>query len=330
MLYPSAYPRPGQVALLCEGDLIGYEATFFQKWTGAELGNEPLVDIWPCGTTTSIRGISDAIGRSRPIFVIEDRDFRTPDESRADCESNRKDREKRDVRVINWYSWNRSEIENYLLDPDVVVPVFRTAFGCSEDDIIRTVNEILPALAVFQASQYALGRARRSWEATDPATSLFSGISPRPQWSDDKTVIVAPDHDAVRGGLEKNSQSWVKKTHAIQCDVVAEFDAKYQLWKNCQWKDDAWRTDWAGKEVLQWLRIAMTSRFGWLVDPDSDKREILKWTINREKRDAQDRPIEAALRPRMIDRLLEVLPKLPKDVQDEFGAIKTALKAHHT
>src|SRR5438105_3793793 len=114
MLYPSAYPRPGQVALLCEGDLIGYEATFFQKWTGTELGNEPLVDIWTCGTATSIIGISDAIGRSRPIFVIEDRDFRSVDESLADCAQIRKDREGRDVRVIAWSSWNRSEIENYL------------------------------------------------------------------------------------------------------------------------------------------------------------------------------------------------------------------------
>ncbi len=328
MLYPSAYPRPGQIALLCEGDLIGYEATFFQKWTGTELGNERLVDIWPCGTTTSIKGMSDAIGRSRPIFVVEDRDFRTPNESRDDCASIRKDREKRDVRVIDWYSWNRSEIENYLLDPDVVIPVFRTAFECSEQDIIKTFDEILPALAVFQASQYALGRARRAWEPTDPASLLFSGISPRPQWNDAKTIIVAPDHGAFRGGLEKNSQAWVKKTHEIQCDVIAEFDAKHQVWKNCQWKDDAWRVDWAGKEVLQWLRIAMTSRFGWPVDPESGKREILKWTMNREERDAQDRPIEAALRPRMIDQFVEALPKLPKGVQDEFVAIKTAIKSY--
>ena len=101
MPYVSAYPRAGQVALLCEGDVIGYEATLFQKWTGTELGNEPLVDIWCCGTSSSIRGMSDAIGRSRPIFAIEDRDFRTIDEARDDCARIRKDREGRAIKVIS-------------------------------------------------------------------------------------------------------------------------------------------------------------------------------------------------------------------------------------
>jgi hypothetical protein len=132
MPYLSAYPRPGQVALLCEGDVIGYEATLFQKWTGAELGNDPLVDIWCCGTSSSMLGISDAIGRSRPIFAIEDRDFRTMDEVRDDCARYRKDRENRAVKIISWSAWNRSEIENYLLEPGVLLPVFRTAFGCSD------------------------------------------------------------------------------------------------------------------------------------------------------------------------------------------------------
>lgn len=328
MPYLSAYPRPGQVALLCEGDLIGYEATLFQKWTGAELGNQPLVDIWTCGTATSIVGISDAIGRSRPIFVIEDRDFRSIEESRADCAKIRKDREGRDVRVIAWSSWNRSEIENYLLEPDVVIPVFRIAFECTEDDIIKTFDEILPALALFQASQYALGRARRLWVPTDPSNTLFSGIRPRPEWTDSTRAIVAPDHDTFRAGLEKNSQAWIKKTQAIQCDVMGGFDTKYKLWKSCQWKDDFWRVDWAGKEVLQWLRIAMTSRFGWPVDPESGKREPLKWSMNREKRDAQDRPIEAALRPRLIDQLLGALPTLAEAIRDEFDGMKTVIKSY--
>jgi hypothetical protein len=116
MPYLSAYPRPGQVALLCEGDVIGYEATLFQKWTGAELGNDPLVDIWCCGTSSSMFGISDAIGRSRPIFVIEDRDFRTIDEARDDCAQHRKDRESRAVKIISWEQdrWVRAHLLEIL------------------------------------------------------------------------------------------------------------------------------------------------------------------------------------------------------------------------
>src|SRR5436309_15311180 len=115
MPYLSAYPRPGQIALLCEGDLIGYEATLFQKWTGTALGTAPLVDIWPCGTSTSILGISDAIGRSRRIFVIEACDLRSAAESHEDCIPYQKDRERRDVQIIDWCTWNRSEFQSYLL-----------------------------------------------------------------------------------------------------------------------------------------------------------------------------------------------------------------------
>jgi hypothetical protein len=330
MPYLSDYPRPGQVALLCEGDLTGYEATLFQKWTGSELGNAPLVDIWCCGTSASIFGISDAIGRSRPIFVIEDRDFRSIDESRDDCTRNQQNRQAREVRVIGWHAWNRCEIENYLLEPTVLLPVFRAAFGCPEDAIIAAVNEILPALALFQASQYAMARARRLWQATDPAGVLLAGPSSRPQWNDSTRQIVRPDHVAFRAGLEKNDEAWRTRLHALQCDVLNEFDTKFELWKSCRWQDGFWRIDWAGKEVLSWLRIAMTSRFGWPVDPEASKRATLSWSVGREKRGAQDRPIEAALRPRLVDQFLAELPALTKEVRDEFNEIKVAIKSYGT
>jgi len=325
MPYLSAYPRPGQVALLCEGDVIGYEATLFQKWTGAELGNDPLVDIWCCGTSSSMLGISDAIGRSRPIFVIEDRDFRAIDEARDDCERHRKDRESRAVKIISWSAWNRSEIENYLLEPAVLLPVFDTAFGCSDDDIIKAINEILPALALFQASQYAMARIRRAWFLTDPTSALLSGLRFRPEWKD--KAMVMPDHLAFRSGLEKNCSAWTMKAREIKCDAVADFDAKLDLWKSCQWHDEFWRSDWAGKEILHWLRVAMTSKFGW-PNAESGVREPLDWMMNREKREAQDRPIEAALRPRLVDQFLSVLPSLAAEIREEFEKIKTAIKGY--
>ena len=72
----------------------------------------------------------------------------------------------------------------------------------------------------------------------------------------------------------------------------------------------------------------MTSRFGWPVDPESGKRETLKWTISRDKREAQDRPIEAALRPRIIDQFLAALPTLEKEIRDEFDGMKTVIKSY--
>jgi hypothetical protein len=206
------------------------------------------------------------------------------------------------------------------------LPVFRTAFGCGDEDIIKALSEILPALALFQASQYAMARVRRSWLSADPAFTLLSGLRSRPEWKDDG--IIPPDYEAFRGSLKKNGEALMSQIHAIECDAVGDFEAKFDLWKGCRWQDDFWRNDWAGKEILQWLRIAMTNRFGWIVDAESGKRENLNWTMSREKREAQDRPIEAALRPRMIDQFLAELPNLAKEIRDEFDGMKTAIKSY--
>jgi len=71
----------------------------------------------------------------------------------------------------------------------------------------------------------------------------------------------------------------------------------------------------------------MTSSFGW-PNAESGVREVLDWTMNREKREAQDRPIEAALRPRLVDQFLSVLPSLAAEIREELEKIKTAIKAY--
>jgi hypothetical protein len=127
--------------------------------------------------------------------------------------------------------------------------------------------------------------------------------------------------------LEKRRDAWLKQVQAMQCDVVADFEAKFSSWKNCQWQDDFWRHDWAGKEILHWLRIAMTNRFGW-PNAQSGARETMEWTMSRDKREAQDRPIEAALRPRMIDQFLSVMPSLAAEIREEFAQMKTVIMAY--
>src|SRR5947199_269843 len=126
--YQDTYPRAGNIALLCEGDLIGYEASILRKWADLRLGTRPLVDLWPCGTCVALFGVSDAIGRSRPLMVIEDRDYRTTLEASQDCKELKKRRAEREVRVIDWRAWRRNEIENYLIQPEVLFPVMADAF----------------------------------------------------------------------------------------------------------------------------------------------------------------------------------------------------------
>jgi hypothetical protein len=182
--YRSSYPRSGDVALLCEGDVIGYEVSLLRRWFDERLGTNPLVDLWPCGTGTAIFGMSDAIGRSCPVVVIEDRDYRSPEEAAGQTACKRKRRAERGLTIAGWQTWRRNEIENYLLEPEVVAPCLAAVFGCSTDDVQETLAGLLPSLAVHQTFQHVFYRARQIWDRTDPSLRLPDGLALAPTWNE--------------------------------------------------------------------------------------------------------------------------------------------------
>jgi hypothetical protein len=336
--YFEAYPRGGNVALLCEGDVIGYEASVLRRWADAKLKNDPLVDLWPCGTATSIFGMSDAIGRSRPIMAIEDRDFRTLDEAAKECAGAKADRESRGVRVLAWRAWRRSEIENYFLEPEVVLPVMAEVFGCSQDDVRQGLTEVVRTLAVYQAVQYALYRARRSWKESDPTPVLPNNLECRPIWDDGSCRPIAPVRENVRARLETNVQEWqtrfasAPEAHAPPRgkDVLRDFDSKCDEWQTIGWGDAAWRMDWTGKEILHWLRLLLTARFGWY-ERDTSARVKIQWQgLSRSRREARDREIESALRPMMVAKFVNYITTLNGgEVYDEFLQIENSLRGYN-
>ena len=74
--YRGRYSRQGSLAVLCEGDVLAMRSTSWKN------GPPPILTCLlrmcrPCGTKEAIFGVADAIGRSVPIGVIEDRDFRS-------------------------------------------------------------------------------------------------------------------------------------------------------------------------------------------------------------------------------------------------------------
>jgi hypothetical protein len=303
------------VALLCEGDLVGYEVSILRQWIDARVGTNPLVDYWPCGTANSIYGMSDAVGRSRPLLVIEDRDYRTVAEAESDSSEKRKDRERRDVRILGWQAWRRSEIENYFLDSEVLLPVMSEAFGCTSEEVKTATVELLPTLVAFQSFQFVFYRVRRAWNKSDPSPLLPNNLQIRPIWSDVSKTVVPPAFDVAVGQLQTNLKQWSGKM-SDACDASAENkipefikllnDTKTN-WGTPKWEDDFWRYDWAGKDVLQWLRIILTARFGW-PDAASKQRQKLSWEgLNRLEWNTQDRPIEATLKPMLVRQFLQTL-----------------------
>jgi len=325
--YSTAYPRAGDAAILCEGDLVGYEASILQKWADRNLGTDPLVDIWPCGTATSIFGISDAIGRSRPILVVEDRDFRSEIEAKQDCENNKSDRERRDIHIVGWRTWKRNEIENYLLEPEVVLNTMADVFQCQPNDVQAALRGMIETQSVSQAASYALYRIRRSWNKTEPCRRIQST---KMKWNDSDGRPVAPDRDSVREGFRKDLDSWFNSNQKEISDskenFLREFDQKCDEWNDINFQDRTWLLEWSGKDLFQWLRVWMTAHHGWKSSA-SNALEKRNWeSLKKMEFNAQDREIENILRPFLVDKFLTHLSSLKTgDLFEEWRDIANQL-----
>lgn len=329
--YSEAYPRAGNVAILCEGDLVGYEASLLRKWVDASVGCSPLVDIWPCGTSSAIYGLCDSIGRSRPILVIEDRDFRDELDIRKDCKDREKDRRKRGVKLLGWCTWRRNEIENYFLEPTVLYPVMADAFACKEDDVSQALGAVIPALALYQSIQDVLYHARKTWSNMRLGIELVPGIDAWPTWDDGKRTLAVPPHTKIRDRLEKTLSGLPevldkKQNKWENLGLLTRFDEKYEAWSKVEVDDTTWRLEWCGKEVLQLLRISLSAQHGW-PDSASGVRSKLIWEgLEKTKRHEQDRRVEGALRPALVHRFLEYLAEGEcEDMHAEFAELRDVL-----
>lgn len=334
-VYADSYDLAGQVAVLTEGDLVGYEAGILRKWADQTFGTDPLIDVRPCGTSSALVGFSDAVGRSRPLLVIEDLDFRRDDQAQKDCQKQEKNRKQRGILLLAWRTWRRNEIENYLVEPAVLLPVMSQAFACPLSDVQAAVSEILSVLTVFQAAQYALYQARRSWSGSDPTPIVSNNLPSRPSWDRTSGMLDPPDRDAVRERLKQNIDVWRQKlVHDSEFkepfkgdEVLANFDAKCEEWQNIGWEDSRWRVEWAGKEMLQWLRRLLSSRYGWY-DRISGERADPHWVaLNRSQRDALDRKIERTLSKDLEDSFLRHLASPEAgDLRGEWADIEVTVR----
>jgi hypothetical protein len=342
--YRDRYPKPGQVAVLCEGDVVGYESSILHRWADRVVGTDPLVDVWPCGTGESLFGVSDAIGRCRSLLVIEDRDFRTVEKATKDSARSQRSREERDIRVLAWRSWRRNEIENYLLDDAVLLPVLTQWFNCPERDIVDVVNRVVQTLAVFQAAEHALYRVRRKWGQSDPTSMLRNGLQHKPHWDEVEKGPVPPNVTGVRDRLAENIGQWREK-RVIPGDgnleepfrgdlLLQEFDQKYEQWRTEAHDTPVWRIDWAGKEVLQYLRLCLTARYGW-PNAATGTRDFLCWDgLNKPRRSAeyrqctaQDRDVEFAMQKDLVDAFTTHLAATSHgDLHDEWSEMESSLR----
>jgi len=328
------YPRSGDVAILCEGDVAAYDASILRQWADRQFGTHPLVDVWPCGTGESMFGVSDAIGRTRPLFVIEDRDFESEKGAAEHCKYNAKTRRKRGVRILEWRCWKRNEIENYFLEEPILIPVMREWFACTEDQVRDAVGDTLTSLTVFQAVDHALYHIRKSWNKSDPSSPLRQELGHRPQWDASSKSFAACRFEDVRESLEGNLDKWQEKfSRDLELrepfsgkECLENFTDKFNEWSGMAYSDDGWRLDWSGKEVLQGLCRCLSARHGWPSGGGSDREHIDWGSLSRPKQGERDREIEHAMQRDLVSAFLDHLGGLTEGpLFDEWEELKATV-----
>lgn len=316
--YTDRYPHAGDVALLCEGDLAGYERDLLETWTALRLGGQGvLVNVWPCGTADGIYSMADAIGRAIPVVVIEDRDYRTAQDAEKECHGKKQRREDRGIQILAWRAWKRHEIENYFLEPAVLFAVLAHAFHTRESEVEKRFHHLISILAVDQAAQHALYQMRHPWTDVGLPGRLPPGIprkGARPRWDAATRSVVAPSQDDVEQHLSRAIESGEKALDRARAaddpsKAIGLFRDTCTRWARLTPDDAEWRTDWAGKELLAYLRLWLAAEYGWPASPSGDRAPVQWDSLEREERARLHRDIEWALQPRFVRELLTLLAK---------------------
>lgn len=305
-LYPGARAFDGDVLILCEGDAVGYETQLLKLWADeTDLGGK-FVKVLACGTGSALYGVADAVGRTIPVIVLEDRDFRTVEEAKKECSKNLKNRESRNVAMRGWFAWTRAEIENYFVDDEVLPGTFSAAFECGPDKVRDALVSAISTLFVSQALEYARYRLRKRWSSTD--SNVAFRISPL-KWEEDRQVSLTATE--VRDKLEQKLQEWQRCLHdgdswedpMSGTQLLDDFESKCQEWSMLGYESDVWRRDWACKEVLKHVRMKLASaKGGWWSHPSAPNAGVPWAKLNGDKdRDAHDRIIERQVQRSLVE-----------------------------
>ncbi|MBI4669348.1 MAG: hypothetical protein HY747_09240 [Elusimicrobia bacterium] len=325
--YLNTYPRTGDCAIVCEGDFVGYEAALIVKWF---LNNNLHIDVWPCGMASAAPGVVDAIGRSIPVFVIEDRDFRELSQANQGCEKKKDDRVQRGARIINWVSWQRHEIENYLLEPDVIFPVMGEAFKIKNLDLIQQkLERLLKNSFSYYALQCAIYQWRSNFPRFDPTIQNISGKfqEPKPFWDSVKKTFVFPSQEQISNFLNKVADANKEIIENADKRLLAPkdceniFNSKIKQWENMEVGNKGWLIDWPGKDVMAHLRKELAYEFSW-------QEENINWDkMSRAEQKERDLEIEQALQPYLCNQFLRFLSQQSNSaIRKEWDGLVESVK----
>ncbi len=343
------YRGSAPVALLCEGDVIGYEAQLFGRWFRSQAAGALRIDVWACGTGHGLRAIADSFGREVKIVGIEDRDFRTQAQADQDCVECFNDLDKRrGVAVRGWFTWRRNEVENYFLDDEILTPVMSGWFGCADADVKEALRNAVESLAVFQAVQAAVYGIRRWWEDTDPAAGISGSpslhVGGRPRWVEGN--LAPADSETIKESLLNNFDKWrdryvggkTKTPPPEKADIAKVFDQWAAGTPDESSEAAHWRTAWAGKEILKLVRQQLAHRFGTnyggnlgklLSQQGIEPKQSIPWDkLKPGPRESIDRELEHEIQSHLVKQLIEFATENAQSaIRADLNKVGAALKS---
>ncbi len=308
--YDGRYPLQGTLAVLCEGDVAGYEKDLLEKWL-VQARSVASIDVWPCGTKKAAFGMADALGRSVPILVIEDRDYLSLDDAKKACDKNAADRRRRAADIKAWLSWQRHEIENYLIEPDVLIPVLSNEFPVDRKAVEERLGKLIESQSADQAANAVLSHLRERLPDRYKAVNGLPRKKLRPAWNGKAKEFDLPSLDDIKRGLSTIIGE-AKSSMDAKIDSTKELDSfqeRIDAWKSVDRSSDVWKCDWSGKEVLHGMLQWMAGEYGW-TESRGQAPAIVDWDkLGSDEAKAQLRRIESAVQPHLIRGFLDFLSR---------------------
>ena len=214
----------------------------------------------------------------------------------------------------------------------IVLPVFAEVFSTTEDVVIQHIEELLSKTACDQSLQITLAEFRAEFPNGEKEVGGVSRAKGRPKWTAGGLVVPEPktvEQLLVEVLVDSNKKLNPERHPKIE-PFIDRFIQRQVQWGAMKFEDDEWRINWAGKELLMWLRKKMSAHFGWPSKEDKSVRVPVNWELlNVDQSGEWDRLIEHAMQKRLVMRFLNLLrtgANLPSMVIEEWHSIISDLR----
>lgn len=198
------------------------------------------------------------------VAALKDRDFDDNDSLPANSPISWSVRENEQNIQIGW-SWERKEIENYLIDPEVVLHALGSKVQPIIDDYSAELEESAKTIADYTAARIALSLCRQSYL---PLKNCWGNICGQHLFPD--KLSESDCRDEIRNIVSHYEQF----QHIVESDVLNRFHSLLSVCRIGGNRFQNFMTFFSGKDLLYGMKTALIN-FG-LGEPFVFRERIVK------------------------------------------------------